>query len=65
MYPLNTHPILNPCDQVCGRTDEYRIGLHDLADEIRERKMKQQEHRARINHAALQIQVGMSLPVHS
>ena len=46
-----------PACQVCGRTDEYRIGLHDLADEIRGRKQKQRERLARINRAALQIQV--------
>ena len=49
-------PLFSP-SQVCGRTDEYRIGLHDLADEIRGRKQKQREHLARINRAALQIQV--------
>ena len=46
-----------PACQVCGRTDEFRIGLHDLADEIAERKRREAERILLINRMALRIQL--------
>ena len=46
-----------PACRVCGRTDEFRIGLHDLADEIAERKRRERERMLLINRMATRIQL--------
>jgi hypothetical protein len=46
-----------PVCQACGRSDEFRIGLHDLSAEIADRKHTERERLRRINHAAATIQL--------